>query len=69
MELQRQAAIFEMIRFEMLRRVDAPMEKGSTGQGIGLTLVKSLVEMRQVKAPEVGADGPNQGTGFDPHLV
>ncbi|MCG6156480.1 PAS domain S-box protein [Rubinisphaera margarita] len=49
--------------FEMFAQIDRPMEKGYTGLGIGLTLVKSLVEMHDGTI-EVQSDGLNQGSQF-----
>ena len=53
--------------FELFAQIDRPMEKGYTGLGIGLTLVKSLVEMHGGRI-EVHSEGPNQGSEFTVHL-
>lgn len=53
--------------FEMFAQIDRPMEKGYTGLGIGLTLVKSLVEMHGGRI-EVHSEGPNQGSQFSVRL-
>jgi CheY-like chemotaxis protein len=49
--------------FEMLTQIDRTMERGYTGLGIGLTLVKSLVEMHGGRV-EVESDGPGRGSTF-----
>ncbi|WP_339749444.1 CheR family methyltransferase [uncultured Rubinisphaera sp.] len=49
--------------FEMFSQIDHHMESGETGLGIGLTLVKSLLEMHKGTI-EVFSDGPDQGTEF-----
>lgn len=53
--------------FEMFTQIDHPLEKGSTGLGIGLTLVKSLVEMHG-GGIEVHSDGENRGSDFRVYL-
>lgn len=49
--------------FEMFSQLDRPMERAFSGLGIGLTLVKSLVEMHG-GAVEVRSEGMNQGSEF-----
>lgn len=53
--------------FEMFSQVDRSLERSQGGLGIGLTLVKRLVEMHggTVKAH---SDGPGQGSEFVVHL-
>ncbi|UUO08399.1 PAS domain S-box protein [Blastopirellula sp. J2-11] len=49
--------------FEMFAQIDRPLEKGYTGLGIGLTLVKQLVELHGGTI-DVQSDGPDQGSEF-----
>ncbi|QGJ68693.1 Chemotaxis protein methyltransferase CheR [Planctomycetales bacterium 10988] len=53
--------------FEMFSQVDQPKERANTGLGIGLSLVRSLIEMHggQVVAT---SDGENQGSTFQARL-
>lgn len=49
--------------FEMFTQIDRPIERGGNGLGIGLTLVKSLVEMHDGTI-SVESEGANMGTTF-----
>ncbi len=49
--------------FDMFAQIERPMERGYTGLGIGLTLVKSLVEMHSGKI-EVFSEGEHRGSEF-----
>jgi PAS domain S-box-containing protein len=49
--------------FEMFSQIDRSLENGYTGLGIGLTLVKSLVEMHRGRV-EVQSAGEGQGSEF-----
>lgn len=53
--------------FEMFTQIDRPLEKGYTGLGIGLTLVKRLVDMHNGSI-EVRSDGPDKGSEFSVRL-
>lgn len=53
--------------FEMFAQVDRPLEKGYTGLGIGLTLVKRLVEMHEGSV-DVFSGGTNCGSEFTVRL-
>jgi PAS domain S-box-containing protein len=60
------ADMYERV-FEMFTQIERPVEKGHTGLGIGLTLVKSLVEMHGGTIG-VRSDGENRGSTFTVHL-
>lgn len=49
--------------FEMFSQIDRPSEPGLKGLGIGLTLVKQLVDMHGGEI-EVHSDGPGKGSEF-----
>ncbi|MGC3970664.1 MAG: hybrid sensor histidine kinase/response regulator [Pirellulales bacterium] len=49
--------------FEMFAQIDRPLERGYTGLGIGLTLVRRLVEMHDGTI-EVHSAGEGQGSEF-----
>src|SRR5262249_1709916 len=49
--------------FEMFTQVDRNLERAQGGLGIGLTLVKRLVEMHEGTV-EVRSDGPSKGSEF-----
>ncbi|MCC9604997.1 PAS domain S-box protein [Blastopirellula sp. JC733] len=53
--------------FEMFAQIDRPLEKGYSGLGIGLTLVKQLVELHKGSI-EVHSDGADRGSEFRVHL-
>ena len=53
--------------FEMFAQVDTSLERSSGGLGIGLTLVKSLVEMHEGRV-EALSEGPGRGSEFIVHL-
>ena len=49
--------------FDMFAQVDTSLERSRDGLGIGLTLVKTLVEMHGGTV-EVHSDGPGRGSEF-----
>ena len=53
--------------FEMFSQVDRNMERAQGGLGIGLTLVRRLVEMHDGKV-EARSDGPGRGSEFTVRL-
>ena len=53
--------------FEIFAQIERPMEKGYTGLGIGLTLVKSLTELHRGQI-EVISEGEGQGSEFQVRL-
>lgn len=53
--------------FEMFNQIDRPLEQGHKGLGIGLTLVKRLVEMHGGMI-EVRSEGTNRGSEFKVRL-
>ncbi|WP_166820495.1 PAS domain S-box protein [Thalassoroseus pseudoceratinae] len=53
--------------FEMFSQIDQPLEKGYRGLGIGLTLVKRLVEMHNGRI-EIRSAGADQGSEFTVRL-
>ncbi len=59
-------AMLESI-FEMFTQVDRTLERAQSGLGIGLTLVKRLVEMHGGTVT-VRSDGHDQGSEFSVHL-
>ena len=53
--------------FEMFAQVDRTLERSQSGLGIGLTIVKRIVEMHGGSI-QVQSDGPGQGTTFHVRL-
>jgi PAS domain S-box-containing protein len=53
--------------FEMFTQVDATLEKSRGGLGIGLSLVKALVDMHGGRV-EAHSEGPGKGSEFVVHL-
>ena len=53
--------------FEMFAQIDRPLERGNTGLGIGLTLVKRIVEMHDGTI-EIHSAGEHQGSEFTVRL-
>ena len=53
--------------FEMFAQVDTSLERSRDGLGIGLTLVKTIVEMHDGTV-EVHSDGPGRGSEFTVRL-
>ena len=53
--------------FEMFAQVDTSLERSRDGLGIGLTLVKSLVELHGGTV-DVSSDGPGRGSEFTVRL-
>ena len=53
--------------FEMFSQIEHPLQRDSGGLGIGLTLVRSLVEMHGGSI-EVHSEGPGQGSEFTVRL-
>jgi len=53
--------------FDMFAQVDTSLERSHSGLGIGLTLVKSLVEMHGGRV-EAHSDGPGKGSEFVVYL-
>jgi signal transduction histidine kinase len=49
--------------FEMFAQIDRPLERGYSGLGIGLTLVRWLVELHGGRVA-VHSDGPDRGSTF-----
>jgi len=53
--------------FEMFDQIEHPLQRGTSGLGIGLTLVKSLVEMHGGSIT-ASSDGPDHGSAFTMRL-